>query len=208
MKKVQQGFTLIELMIVIAIIGILASVALPAYREYIVTSKLATAMTPVTAVQRAMEAIISRKGEEILAGTGNNIFVCATAECFQSRLSLRAVPVADNVASLTTTAANTYGALSGTCADTTSYDFTFATGGQTAPVLTTPLAVAYTGGVINIVLQNIDIDLDTFGISFVPDVRNVANTTWQAVSNIPTTTDLGVIACKWIHENVNEMSDN
>ena len=55
MRKVQQGFTLIELMIVVAIVGILAAIAIPAYQDYTVRAKVTEGLSLANAAKIAVE---------------------------------------------------------------------------------------------------------------------------------------------------------
>jgi len=62
MKRVQQGFTLIELMIVVAIVGILAAIALPAYQDYIVRSKMSEGVAAIAACKTSVAEYAATKG--------------------------------------------------------------------------------------------------------------------------------------------------
>lgn len=79
MKKVQKGFTLIELMIVVAIIGILAALAIPAYQDFTVRSKVSEGLTVASGAKTAVSETF--QSSAINGLTASTVVTATTGTC-------------------------------------------------------------------------------------------------------------------------------
>ncbi|MEK7322521.1 MAG: prepilin-type N-terminal cleavage/methylation domain-containing protein [Pseudomonadota bacterium] len=109
MKKTQQGFTLIELMIVVAIIGILAAIAIPAYQDYTTRSKWSGNITAIESTKLAMA--------ECLQNSAGVVASCDTLAELTTATGFTALPTSStNLSSVTITATTGAIVVTGTAA--------------------------------------------------------------------------------------------
>jgi type IV pilus assembly protein PilA len=108
LKKVQQGFTLIELMIVVAIIGILAAIAIPAYQDYTAKAQASEAFVMMDGIKTTIADSMSQDAAATTCG------VLATVSGKFSDLALPANNAGICTATVTMKAAGVNGAIAGT----------------------------------------------------------------------------------------------
>ena len=92
-RRVQQGFTLIELMIVVAIIGILAAVALPAYQDYTVRAKVSEVVLAASACRTAVTETVQSTTATTLSGA---LFACDSTSGTNPSKYVASIEVDDN----------------------------------------------------------------------------------------------------------------
>ena len=99
MKRTQQGFTLIELMIVVAIIGILAAIAIPAYKDYAIRAKVTEGLSLAAAAKTAISEY--RVSEGVFPDDNFEAGVAAATSI--SAKYVRSVGVVSNIITVTFT---------------------------------------------------------------------------------------------------------
>lgn len=110
MKK-QQGFTLIELMIVVAIIGILAAIAIPAYQDYTIRAQVSEGLSLSAGAKAAVTEFFQDRGT---LPTGNvNAGLAAAADINGNYVSSVAVGAGDGVITITFSGPDAHSAIQG-----------------------------------------------------------------------------------------------
>ena len=135
MKQIQKGFTLIELMIVVAIVGILAAIALPAYQDYLVRSKVSEGLVLAEAIKTDLSASFASDGMGGVAAYAAQVALAPPGSKYVTTITVGAatgqITVQLNAANVGTIAAG---------ADTIVFTPFLNPGGGAAPVIFPPAA--------------------------------------------------------------------